>query len=182
MEPSVVPFEAPLGAVVTGVDLSKRLNGGVAFAIVQALNAHHVLVFRDQRLDDADLLEIADLLGPRYSPPPGLPIAGGADQPAVLEVSNRSGGFGAVGPLPPHSDLPYTPVPPMGALLYALEVPDAGGETSFSNLHRAYDELTVSMKAEVESLRAVVRNPFAGEAAAAEVCQQHSGPRDQARR
>ena len=45
--------------------------------------------------------------------------------------------------------------PPLGSVLYALEVPQSGGDTLFSNQHSAYMALSDTMKEIVDDLTAV---------------------------
>ncbi|MEI9982899.1 MAG: TauD/TfdA family dioxygenase [Aliidongia sp.] len=47
----------------------------------------------------------------------------------------------------------YLPQPPKMSLLYALEVPPAGGETGFTSMYGAYDALPAALKARAESLQ-----------------------------
>ena len=54
-----------------------------------------------------------------------------------------------------HTDISYREQPALGSLLYALEIPPAGGDTLFASLYAAYDALTDDMKVRIASLRAV---------------------------
>ena len=54
-----------------------------------------------------------------------------------------------------HSDTSYKPCPDMGTLLYAVDVPDAGGDTLFCNMYAAYAALSDGMKATLANLNAV---------------------------
>lgn len=165
----VVPFDAPLGAEVRGVDLATDPAGDVVFDILGAFADHQLLVFRDQELSDERLLEIAEWWGPQYAPPEGIPMLGDEDQAAVVSISNTPGGVAGEGALPAHTDLQYMPVPLLGAMLYALEVPSSGGDTSWSNLYQAYDELDDETKAAIEGVRGVGINPYAGDATGREI-------------
>ena len=45
--------------------------------------------------------------------------------------------------------------PPMGAILYALEVPPYGGDTLFANQYLAYEGLSDTMKKMLAGLRGI---------------------------
>ena len=47
----------------------------------------------------------------------------------------------------------FSPQPAMGTMLYALEVPSAGGDTMFTNQYLAYESLSDGMKAMIADLQ-----------------------------
>jgi len=49
----------------------------------------------------------------------------------------------------------YNEVPPLGSLLYGLEVPPEGGDTKFANLYAAYDALPEATKRRVAGLKGI---------------------------
>lgn len=161
-ELAVEPTGGPLGAEVHGVDLAGDLDGATVFAIVDAFRRHHVLVFRGQEVCGDRQLEIAEWFGPRYIPPNDIPVLGDATQPPVVAVSNDPGGVLGDGELAAHSDLQYMPVPLLGSILAAEVIPGSGGDTSWSNLHLAYDELDLDARAAIDRRRAWAFNPYAG--------------------
>jgi taurine dioxygenase len=66
-----------------------------------------------------------------------------------------------------HADTTMVAAPPMGAILYAIEVPPYGGDTCFANQYLAYETLSDGMKRMLAGLRAVhtdrkVAGPKAG--------------------
>ena len=66
-----------------------------------------------------------------------------------------------------HTDATMMPVPPMGAILHALEVPSIGADTLFANQYLAFETLSPGMQRVLESLHAVhddsrVAGPRAG--------------------
>ena len=159
---TIEPTGGPLGAEVRGVDLSAPIDGATVFAILEAFRSHHVLLFPDQELDDERQLEVAGWFGPRYVPPKDLPVLGNESQPPVVAVSNAPGGVLGDGELGAHSDLQYMPVPLLGSMLHAKVIPSSGGDTSWSNLHLAYDELDPALRDRIEGRRAWAFNPYAG--------------------
>jgi taurine dioxygenase len=52
-----------------------------------------------------------------------------------------------------HTDMSYLPDPPKASVLYALEVPPRGGDTSFCSMYAAWDELPDGLRHRVERLR-----------------------------
>ena len=63
MTREVIPSGAALGADVQGIDFSKPLNDDDRAFVTQAWNDHMVLRFRDQDLEDEDLIRLADEFG-----------------------------------------------------------------------------------------------------------------------
>lgn len=161
---SVKPLDAPLGAEITGFDLAGDPTGEEMFALLQAFREHQLLVFRGQPLTDDELLTVASWFGPQYVPPAGIPVFGTEEQGVVASLSNRKGkGIGSKIPLPYHSDFQYMPVPLLGAVLHAIEIPPEGGDTYWSNLYMAYDELNAALKERIQGVKGVGLNPWAGE-------------------
>ena len=44
-----------------------------------------------------------------------------------------------------HTDMSYYAAPPKASALYALEVPDAGGDTTFLTMYGAWEAIPLSM-------------------------------------
>ena len=147
----VHPIAGALGAEVTGVDLSKELSGDTLAAIRHAWLEHLVIFFRDQPLPPPAYLAFARRLGD----PVEYPFVKGLDDfpeiIPVLKLANETINFGGVW----HSDTTYLDVPPMASMLIARDVPPAGGDTLFANMHLAYETLSDGMKRLLAGLRAV---------------------------
>lgn len=158
----VEPTGGPLGAQVHGVDLAADQDGDTVFAILEAFRHYHVLVFREQHITEERQLEVAEWFGPRYVPPADIPVLGDESQPPVVEVSNGPGGVLGAGELGAHSDLQYMPIPLLGSVLVAEVIPSRGGDTSWSNLHVAYDQLDAQLRQSIEGCRVWAFNPYAG--------------------
>jgi taurine dioxygenase len=67
-------------------------------------------------------------------------MQGMAEHPEILEIiktPDDKKNFGGAW----HTDQMFSPAPAMGTILYALEVPSAGGDTMFTNQYLAYESL-----------------------------------------
>ncbi|WP_115553065.1 TauD/TfdA dioxygenase family protein [Xanthomonas arboricola] len=152
----IVPFDAPLGAEVIGLDLSQPLDAATFTRIHQAHLDHHVLVFRDQRITPAQQVDFSRRFGPlQIHVLRNFQLRG---HPEVLVVSNikENGepiGLGDAGHYW-HSDLSYKETPSLGSLLHAQELPSDGGDTLFANQHLAWQTLPEPLKRRVQDLRA----------------------------
>jgi taurine dioxygenase len=146
-----------LGAEVTGIDLAAPLDDATVARIRVAWMEHIVLVFPGQQLSHQAHIAFSRRMGELELHP--LKNFQGAGHPEILEITNRSrdgrrSETAAVG-REWHSDGAYTLRPPIGSLLYCREMPDAGGNTWFSNLYVAYETLSDAMKSVVEKLSVV---------------------------
>ena len=145
------PIAGSLGAVVTGVDLSKPMDGQTLAELRAALLDHLVIFFRDQDLTPATQLAFARHWGEIHLHPF---MAGMPDQPEVLEIRKTPAdkrNFGGSW----HTDQMFSPKPAMGTMLYAKQVPSVGGDTMFSNQYLAYDALSDGMKRMLARMNAV---------------------------
>lgn len=148
---TTMPIAGALGAEIHGVDLSQPLADDVVAGIRQALLDHLVVFFRDQNLAPAQLIAFGRRFGTlaRYPFVEGL-----AEYPEIIEVTKlpqERTNFGGVW----HSDTTYLAEPPLGSMLFALEVPPFGGDTLFANMFMAYERLSDAMKRMLEGLRVV---------------------------
>lgn len=150
-----------LGAEIGDVDLSVPLPDKKISWIRQAWLEHLVLRFRGQSLSDPQLLAFSRRFGELDPPGPnpyGRPYL--ADHPEMNVISNiRQGGvpIGGLGDGEAvwHADMTYVEKPPMGAMLFALEVPPSGGDTYWANMVLAYETLPGELKQRIEGRKAV---------------------------
>jgi alpha-ketoglutarate-dependent taurine dioxygenase len=154
----VRPLPAALGAEISGVDL-KSIDARDFADIHRAWVEHLVLLFRDQTLNDQDLIQFSRRFGELDWAPiqeTGRRFVEGL--PEIYVVSNvvengvPIGSLGA-GEAVWHTDMSYIPDPPKASILYALEIPPAGGKTWFLNMYRGYDALPAGLKRRVEGLK-----------------------------
>jgi len=133
----------PLGAEIEGIDLA-RMGEAEIDAIKKAWYRHDVLVFHKQRLRDDDLLAFSRHFGDLDSPPnQGAGRKSPEGYPDVYVVSNVLDATGEpIGALGDgeaawHTDMSYAPRPPDASMLYSLEIPSQGGDTSFCSMKAA---------------------------------------------
>lgn len=158
---NVIPTGRALGAEITGIDLSKDVSAAQREFIFNAYTEHLVVLFRGQSLSFADLLRLRELFGP-----PGLAanqlLGLGRkkyytdDVPdEITIVSNivdaQGKPLGALGSDEAfwHTDSSFTETPISASLLHAVEVTEQGGETSFLNMYRAYEDMPTGLAARI---------------------------------
>ncbi|MDP9104822.1 MAG: TauD/TfdA family dioxygenase [Candidatus Eremiobacteraeota bacterium] len=142
---------------MTGVDLASPISDRDWAAIRAAWIDGGVLLMRDQRLTEEEHLAFARRFGrvKRYN------TAGNehARHPEILVFSNLVDGRCSGAPMSGqywHTDGHFLPEPPSASILYALEVPPAGGDTWFANMIKAYDALSAEAKRSIAGRRAII--------------------------
>ena len=154
-------------AEITGVDLTTPLAEPAFAEIAAAFDAHAVLVFPGQRLDDAGQLAFArrfgdlevlqkgaigerTLLAGIGNVDPATDDIIPADDPRLLrQYSNELW----------HTDSSFKRISARASLLHAREVPATGGDTSFACMRAAWDALPADRQALCETL--VAEHDFA---------------------
>jgi taurine dioxygenase len=147
----VSPIGRALGAEIRNVDLGKPLGDAVLAEIRRAFLQHLVIFFPGQRLAPEDLKRFGRCFGPlsvhRF-------IAGLDGHPEILPIIRKetdthvfAEGW--------HADVTYQERPILGALLYAVEVPETGGDTIFANQYLAYERLSPGMRRMLDGLVAI---------------------------
>jgi taurine dioxygenase len=149
----VNPLTPVIGAEIGGLDLSTELSDQQLEEVKRAFLAHHVLVFRDQRLDNEDHKRFARHFGELHHRQ--LSELDGGD-PAVLEVSaDKDSQF--VSGEDWHTDGTADAEPSLGSMLYVTRTPEPGygGDTLWASMYMAYEILSPRMKQFLDDLTAV---------------------------
>jgi len=150
------PFSGAVGAEITGLDLAKPVNAEDFQRIHRAHLDHHVLVFRDQRISPEQQISFSRRFGElQIHVLKQFLLAG---HPEILIVSNiiengQNIGLGDAGKFW-HSDLSYKPLPSLGSMLHAQELPSEGGDTLFADMHKAWDAVPDALRKVVEGRNA----------------------------
>jgi alpha-ketoglutarate-dependent 2,4-dichlorophenoxyacetate dioxygenase len=152
-------------AEADGLDLTRPLSADDVAAIHAAMDAHAVLVFHGQKLDDEQQLAFTRSLGEiehaigtslrapeEYRLPTTFADVSNLDKDhRVFERDDRRRLFG-IGNRLWHSDSSFKVVPAKYSILHARSVPSKGGNTEFADMRAAYDALDAETRAEIEDL------------------------------
>jgi alpha-ketoglutarate-dependent 2,4-dichlorophenoxyacetate dioxygenase len=155
-----------LGAEVVGLDLARPFDPATLARVREAFQEHHMLCFRDQRLNDDELMAFSQQLGPLEAFPEKDKTKGKIEVYNVANVSPEGEHLAVEDPRVIfqrnnarwHTDSSYRFVPSLASILYGIEVlPEGaeGGETGFSNMLLAYEALPEVMKRRLEPLHMV---------------------------
>jgi taurine dioxygenase len=146
---------------VHGIDLRRPLSDGEVARLRGAFLQHGLLVFPRQSIGEEDQVRFS-----RYF---GEPVPHVREQPdrlvreifIISNVTKDGQPIGALGneELEFHSDLSYRDRPGSISMLFAVEVPETGGDTYWANLYQAHDTLEPALRERVSGLRAVHRHP-----------------------
>jgi taurine dioxygenase len=154
----VIPTGAALGAEVRGLDL-RDLDDAAFAQVMEAWHEHSVVLFRGQSLSDQELIAFSRRLGDLDWAPvqeTGRRFVEGL--PEIYIVSNVKVNGEPIGSLGDgeavwHTDMSYLDVPPKASMLYSLEVPPAGGNTSFCTMYGVYEALPAQLKDRIAGLK-----------------------------
>ncbi|MGY9018549.1 MAG: TauD/TfdA dioxygenase family protein [Alphaproteobacteria bacterium] len=152
---TITPFDAPIGAEVTGVDLRNAFDKSIVDEIYQAWLDHLVLIFRGQSLSKDEQVAFANQFGDvgiRATPKDVQnEVANGYDGSIMLVTNQRDEKGNYIGSLQDgemwfHHDMSYRPEPHKATLLHALKLPSTGGNTKFANQYLAYENIPDDIK------------------------------------
>ncbi len=157
------PITGNIGAEIHGVNIAANPSDEIIAQVRQALLDHCVIFFRDQEFNVEQHKQFSRRFGEIFLHPNHQGLT---RDPGVVDNVRDPGDERIVGE-DWHSDTTMVEEPPMGAILYAAEVPPYGGDTMFANQCLAYEALSSGLKRTLEGLRAVhtdrkVAGPQAG--------------------
>ena len=144
------PLHPLFGVEIIGVDV-RRVAADVFADLVAAFNEHSVLLFRDQRVDDAEQVAFSRRFGPLEATirtvvshegflPEISNLANVDADGQMIPASDKRVRFNT-GNQMWHTDSSFKRVPALASLLSGREVPLEGGETEFASMRIAYDRL-----------------------------------------
>ncbi len=150
----VEPITGACGCEISGVDLREPLDEETLSEILTAFEQFLVIVFRDQNLTPEQHKAFSRNFGELMELPQAPTYAGDdlmqevrreADEPVNVVPSFEH--F--------HTDSPFLARPPKCIVMRALEVPQWGGDTAFSNAYLVYEHLSDGMKQLIDGLQVV---------------------------
>jgi taurine dioxygenase len=159
---TVRPLSRHIGAEVGGLDLHRALDDREVAAVRALLHQYKVLFFRGHHLTPDLHLAFAEQFGETTKGHPVIP--GLPDNPKVFEIdysqaeqyrdafqkSNVDYDARVW-----HTDVTFVERPPSGSILNAVTIPEAGGDTQWSNQAAAFAALSPSLQDYLRTLTAV---------------------------
>jgi taurine dioxygenase len=149
---------ANIGAEISNISLADAAQDADAIAEIRALwLKHKVLFFRDQDITPMQQQTFAAKFGELEAHPlaPSHPEADkllvlyrnlNPDKPNLVERVSRENIW--------HSDVTFKKAPPRGAILRCELCPEVGGDTLWSNMVAAYENLPAAIKQRIDGLYA----------------------------
>ena len=163
---TIRPLHPLFVAEINGIDMRLPPDPAMMRAIVEAADAHAVLVFPGQHITDEQHVAFSRPFGrlettiKAYRPgfkgrldPHVADISNLDENSALLSATDRRR-MNSLGNRLWHTDYTFKETPGMYSLLSARVIPDDGGETQFADLRAAYDALPDRMKHRLDGLTA----------------------------
>ena len=145
-------YSPNLGAIITGVDLSKEINEEQYKDIHKAFLDNQVLFFQNQNEILPEIhLKLGKLFGELHVHPAAPSMSG---YPEIFEIHAHKNSKVANGEFW-HSDVSCDIEPPLGTMLQLHILPETGGDTMFSDMYSAYNELSDKYKSLLDGLIAI---------------------------
>jgi taurine dioxygenase len=155
----ITPLDGPFGAEVRGLDLATELDPALRATVNTAFIDNVVLCFRGQSFAAPEMfLQAVANLGQPMAPVTATYRLPGFE--VIEELTNRAVDkrTGDQTPLQRggswHTDHSNLESPPKATVLHAIEVPELGGNTQFTNLCHAYEGLDDDTKEAIAGKRA----------------------------
>jgi taurine dioxygenase len=153
----VRPLSPSIGAEIRGVDCAADLPDPVVAAIRRIWLERLVVFFPDQHLNDDAQIAFARRFGElTESHPVEARVVDREEIHTIDSTKDRTNFW--------HTDITFMRRPAMGSMLRAIVVPDAGGDTMWSDTRAAYETLTEPLRRLCDGLSAYHYEPFYAQA------------------
>lgn len=153
----IIPVHPGFGVEIRGIDLTGSPSAAEWAAIRQAFHSRGVLVFRGQKLDEAQHVAFSRQLGDLQihvltqfltTPHPEIYVLSNALREGK-PIGNHKEGMNW------HSDWSYRAEPAVGSVLHGRICPPEGADTLFACMHMAYEALSPAMQSRILPLNAI---------------------------
>jgi len=144
------PLAAAMGAEIAGVDVTRMSDA--QFGELKSALFHHKMIFlRNQELTHADQESFSLRFGPFAEDAYTAGVPGHRNvHPVIKDADDRSRMVFGSGW---HTDSPFLAEPPSITMLYSVQVPPLGGDTTFANAALAYSMLSDTYRAMIADLK-----------------------------
>ncbi len=157
---TIAPLSGTIGAEIRDLDLHQPLSPETVGAVRQALLDYKVIFFPGAHLSPEEHKTFAEYFGDITN---AHPVIRGIDEHREVFEIDYTKARNAWGPATNsyddrdkwHTDVTFMETPPLGSILNAIVIPDAGGDTLWADTNAAYDALSAPFKNLVDGLTAV---------------------------
>ena len=149
----VKPYAPNIGAIIKGIDLSKKISDYELNFIKDSFYKFQVLFFQEQaEISPENQIILGKYFGELHIHPAAPKMK---NYPEIFEIHTHKDSKISNGAEDFHSDVSCDAEPPLGTMLQLHILPDYGGDTMFANMYMAYDTLSDKMKIFLGDLNAV---------------------------
>jgi len=146
-----------MAAAVSGIDLNRRADAATQQALVDTLHDNLVLCIRGQHLAPPAFLAAMSKFG---TPMLRKQLACTPECAEVNIISSEDrdvlgDGKKIVNGANWHTDDSFMRAPCSLTMLYGVDVPSRGGDTQFTNMYAAYEDLPAETKARIDPMRVI---------------------------
>jgi alpha-ketoglutarate-dependent taurine dioxygenase len=153
----ITKLKEQIGAIVTGVDLAAPIDAATQRQLYDAVVENVVLVIRGQNhLTPAQLQAAGELFGELMEDQNRRYLVDGFPLISVLDnrhMDSKGQPAKMAGNATWHTDHTNQERPPKFTMLYAVAVPEKGGETSVCNSRAAYEALPEELKRKIDGMK-----------------------------
>lgn len=157
-------FDNHFGARIHGLHEGRIIDEQLVTELAAGLTEHGVLLMRGEEISPNRLVELGRAFGELEILPE--PDKRHPDHPEIFDLTNVRKDGAVVDFEEPqavflrgterwHTDSSFRKVPCLCTMLYAVEVPDAGGETQFANMYAALEQLPDDLREGVNGKRLI---------------------------
>lgn len=153
---TTTPLGPALGVEIHGLDLAAPIDDATRAELLDLYRRHHLLLLRDQILDEAAQVRFAEIVGPVSHRSPSM-----RRKDSALVSNVEPGGILGDGKLYFHHDNTFYDHPLRALSLYAVEIPRSGGDTLFANCAMVHDALPAALRERIARLTSYQMFDFA---------------------